>query len=613
MSRTLERTLSQHFGFSSFRPHQKEIVAAFLGGRDLFAALPTGGGKSLCYQLPALVRTGLTVVVSPLIALMKDQVDGARENGIAAVLLNSSLSEEDARAAWRQLYRGEARLLYVSPERLAREEFLQRLKELQVSAFAIDEAHCISEWGHEFRRDYRTLHRLRAEFPQVPIAAFTATATEEVQQDVVTQLQLREPLLVRGNFDRPELFYRVERKKKGIDQILEFVQRHPGEAGIVYRATRKATEETAGKLAAAGIAATAYHAGLPDARRAAAQDAFVRDQLQVVVATIAFGMGIDKSNVRWVVHGDLPRSIEGYYQESGRAGRDGDPAEVLLLWGPQDIMTQRFFIERIEDGELRSIAEAQLQQVLRYAEGAVCRRVVLLQHFQQKVDTRGGSGGGDGFDDSRKGCGGCDVCTGEVTLQDATVEARKILSAAVRTGQRFGGHHLVDIVTGTETDRVLELGHHRLPTFGVGMDWPRARWLALIRALEAAGHLQRATAVGGRHGGYSLTATGKAVLAGDVAVRLPVEGPDKPASSRRTVVETTEATALFQRLRELRKELARERGVPPYLVFSDRTLRDIAATRPMDRASLLECHGVGQAKLARYGEAFLKVLVSFPE
>jgi ATP-dependent DNA helicase RecQ len=606
----LDAVLKQRFGFSAFRPHQREIVQATLSGRDVFAALPTGGGKSLCYQLPALLRPGLTVVVSPLISLMKDQVDGARENGLPAAYLNSSLTAEEARETWRRLAAGDVRLLYASPERLAIPDFRTSIRRMGLSLVAVDEAHCISEWGHEFRPEYRTLGLLREEFPEVPIAAFTATATRQVQSDVIRLLALEDPFVVRASFNRPEIFYRVARKGDLEEQIWRFVAGHPGEPGIVYRGTRKATEATADYLAARGVAAVAYHAGLDDETRRLRQEAFVRDEVSVVVATIAFGMGIDKSNVRWVVHGDLPRSLEGYYQETGRAARDGEPADTVLYYGPGDIAAIRWHIQRTESRQERDRAELALREVLRYADSGVCRRRQLLAHFDEEF-------AGD--------CGRCDVCAGEVRMEDATEAARMVLSAAVRTGERFGAHHLADVVTGEPTDKVMERGHHQLPTFGVGRERPRPYWLSLVQDLAGAGYLRRGEA---RTAGFRLTDEGRLLLRGKGSFLVPERSEAPPRGSRRksgsgaaareagggdAVGESAapppaDQEALFQALKQLRKRIALRRSVPPYVVFSDKTLRIMASTRPTDRAALLRCHGVGDQKLAAYGEEFIAVI-----
>jgi ATP-dependent DNA helicase RecQ len=597
MADDLELALKTHFGFPSFRPNQRVIVEATLAGRDVFAALPTGGGKSLCYQLPALVRPGLTVVVSPLIALMKDQVDAAREDGIAAAVLNSALSQDEARATWRDLAAGRVKLLYVSPERLSVPEFRASLGRFGLALVAVDEAHCISEWGHEFRPDYRALHLVRRDYPDVPIAAFTATATLQVQADVARLLGLRDPLLVRASFDRPEIFYRVApRDGSGDGQILDFVRAHPDQPGIVYRGTRKAVEATAEYLDSRGVSAVAYHAGLDDESRHRGQEAFVKDEVTIVVATIAFGMGIDKSNVRWVVHGDLPRSLESYYQETGRAARDGDPADTLLLHAPGDAAAIRWHIGKLETEGERERAEARLARMLGYAATAECRRRLLLAHFDEAHPG---------------GCGRCDVCAGEVAYEDATVDAQKVLSAAVRTGERFGAHHLADVVVGRATDAVMERGHDSLPTFGVGRDRDRDWWLDLIRDMTSSDLLLRGE---GRMAGLRLSQRGRMVLRGREQFRVVrAAGSGGPAPEERPALDHPAEQALLAALKALRKRLASARGLPPYIIFSDRALREMARSRPRDAAGFLACHGVGQRKLAEYGRLFMDAIREFEE
>jgi ATP-dependent DNA helicase RecQ len=600
-ARDLARALKQHFGFSGFRPHQREIIEAILQGRDVFAALPTGGGKSLCYQLPAVMRDGLTLVVSPLISLMKDQVDAAREGGIPAVLLNSTLTSDEAKETWRALGAGGVRLLYASPERLSIPAFRAALSRFGLGLIAVDEAHCISEWGHEFRPDYRTLGLLRTEFPGVPISAFTATATPPVQADIVRLLGLKEPFLVRASFDRPEIFYRVRgREGDGDEQVLQFIRRHEGQPGIVYRGTRKSVERTAAYLAARKIDAAPYHAGLEDARRRSSQEAFVRDEVTVVVATIAFGMGIDKPNVRWVVHADLPRSVEGYYQETGRAARDGEPADALLLYGPGDIAATRWHIERMENPDERERAEIRLREILRYAETSTCRRTQLLAHFAEQHPGN---------------CARCDVCAGEVEREDLTDAAQKVLSAAVRTGERFGAHHLVDILTATSTDKVRERGHDELPTWGIGRGHDRNWWLGLVRELDAAAFLVRGD---GRTAGYSLTGKGRLLLQGKqtfLGTRSSREISDaRPALTEQPAEPALDGPAqdgLFQSLKAVRRRLAEGRRLPPYVIFSDKTLRAMARNRPTDSAGLLRCPGVGEAKLDAYGKIFLEAIREF--
>lgn len=599
--------LKHYFGHADFRPNQREIIEAILDRRDVFAALPTGGGKSLCYQLPAMLTDGLTVVVSPLIALMKDQVDGAERLGIPATFLNSSLALEEARERWRTISAGKMRLLYVSPERIANDQFRAALARFGLSFIAVDEAHCISEWGHEFRPDYRALRMLRKQFPTVPIAAFTATATRQVQKDVVSLLGLSKPLVVRASFNRPEIFYRTIEKTDIQDQILDFVGHHAGNAGIVYRATRKDTELTAGVLSAHGIRALPYHAGLSDDRRKETQEKFLHNDIQVVVATIAFGMGIDKPDVRWVVHGDLPRSIEGYYQETGRGARDGQPADTALFYGRQDIAKIRWHIGNIESARERENAERRLHEILHFVQSNVCRRRLLLAHFDEEFTGN---------------CGACDVCAGEVAMEDLTEPARMILSAAVRTGERFGAHHLADIVAGNTTDKVLERGHNSLPTFGVGADRDRGYWLSLARDLSESGYLVRGD---GELAGFRLSQQGRLLLKGKLTYlgrrrTAATAGPKTGSHARRRkkgALASEEPTfddaaeALYRCLKEMRKSEAAGRGVPPYVIFSDRSLRDIATRRPAGEEQLLACYGVGPQKSARYGGMVLRIVYAF--
>lgn len=611
MAPTLKRALRKTFGFSSFRAHQEEIVTAILNGHDLFAALPTGGGKSLCYQLPSMLLPSLTVVVSPLIALMEDQVAAARQMGIPAAFLNSSLDGEAAREVYRSISGGTIRLLYVSPERVALDRFRESLREWGVSLFAIDEAHCISEWGHEFRPEYRNLTVLREEFPEVPIAAFTATATPRVQDDVVAALRLSKPLTVRGNFDRREIFYRVRKKERVLRQIVEFVDEHRGQPGIVYRATRKAVDETVVALEDAGYSVRGYHAGLSDGERRDNQRAFVTDDVQVVVATIAFGMGIDKSNVRWVVHGDLPRSVEAYYQETGRAGRDGDDADTCLFYSRGDIAKIRYHIDRMEVAAEREQAERNLREIVRFAEAGVCRRTHLLRHFGQEH-------GGE--------CGRCDVCVGEVRTVDLSVAAQKAMSAILRTGERFGGHYVAQIVVGETDERVRRFGHHRLPTFGVGKEHSRRWWVDLIAELEAAGYLRRRD---GERSGLIVTESGRDVLFGRASFHSTERREDGAPRRRRgddagtdrygsedagaasSAVWREDQERLFQCLRTMRRALAGAAGVPPYVVFSDKTLKTIVRNRPETIAALLRVHGIGERKAEQYGEAVIKTVREF--
>ncbi len=583
------------FGFDSFRPNQEDIIRAVLEKRDVFAVMPTGGGKSICYQLPAILMQGSAVVISPLISLMKDQVDAAKGNGIAAEYINSSLDADQMSDVIRRLKGNKIKLLYIAPERFAMPQFVAMLRDLPLSLFAIDEAHCISEWGHDFRPDYLSLSGIPAKFPGIPVTAFTATATEKVQQDIIRKIGLKDPHCVRASFNRPNLFYQVSPKTEISQQLLEFLKGHEGESGIIYRTTRDSVAGTAEFLSTHGIKALPYHAGLSTDIRDRNQEAFNRDEVFVIVATIAFGMGIDKPNVRWVVHADLPRSVEGYYQETGRAARDGENADALLLYGPGDIASIRWHIGKMEDSGERERAEERLREILRYAESSVCRRTQLLAHFAEQYPGN---------------CTRCDVCAGEVVREDLTESARKVLSAAVRTGERFGAHHLVDILTGNPTDKIMERGHDALPTYGVGREHDRDWWLALVRELDAAGCLVRGE---GRTAGYGLSGKGRLLLRGKetfLGTRSSVERSPQERTEP-ALLDGPAQEDLFQSLRHVRKRLAETRRLPPYVIFSDKTLRAMARNRPTDSTGLLRCPGVGDAKLAAYGTLFLDAIREF--
>jgi ATP-dependent DNA helicase RecQ len=595
----LLRTL---FGFPGFRPNQEEIVRAILDRRDAFAVMPTGGGKSLCYQLPAHMLAGTCVVISPLISLMKDQVDAACATGLRAACLNSSLAPGERASVWRRVQQGEVDLLYISPERFALPGFSEDLKSVPLSFFAIDEAHCISEWGHDFRPDYLGLAEIIRRFPDLPVAAFTATATLRVQTDIIARLGLREPHVVRASFNRPNLYYRIVPKVRPEAQILEFVRARPRESGIVYRTTRRSVEETAAVLAARGISALPYHAGLDDAIRARNQEAFDRDEVRVIVATIAFGMGIDKSDVRFVVHGDLPKSVENYYQETGRAGRDGEPAHCLLLYGRGDYGKVLRFVEKIEDEEERRQALRRVSAMGKYAEVYACRRRMLLGYFGETYEV----------DD----CHACDVCAGEVERVDVTREAQILLSAIVRTGERFGAGHVVDVVTGADTERVRRLGHDQLKTYGAGSDREKRFWRMLADNLLAQGLIIQ---TGEEYPVLAVTSEGREVLRGRATV-FGMRVKEKPPArlrrgAARAAGDAREAgpddLELFERLRDLRSRLAREQGVPPYVIFSDRTLRGMVELLPASEDEMAGVTGVGSYKLARYGEAFLEAIREF--
>jgi ATP-dependent DNA helicase RecQ len=591
----IQDTLRVVFGFTSFRPNQETIITNILDKKDVFAVMPTGGGKSLCYQLPALMMEGTAIVISPLIALMKDQVDAARENGIAALFMNSSLDQKEIAEIYRKLRDRQVKLLYIAPERFAMPQFLDTLKNIPLSLFAIDEAHCISEWGHDFRPDYLSLSAIPTLFPQVPIAAFTATATHKVQQDIIRKIGLRTPHSVRASFNRPNLFYQVLPKSKIEQQLLEFLKDHEGESGIIYRTTRDAVTSTARFLASHGFKALPYHAGLSAEEREKNQEAFNKDEAPVIVATIAFGMGIDKSNVRFVVHADLPRHIEAYYQETGRAGRDGEPAHCLLYFSRGDIPKIRYFIDKMEDEAERAIAMEKLNQTVRFASHNVCRRKQLLSFFGEVY--------------SESNCTACDICIGSAKQVDISTDARIVMSAVARTNERFGIVHITDIVIGADTKRIKELGHHELKTFGAGRDKDKNHWRFIVNELLAQELIRQD---GDRYPVLKLTPKGAAVLTGKEEV-FGLKREEIKAKERRRKAgdEGSFDETLFERLRLVRKKIAEAGRVPPYVVFSDKTLHEMCRHFPKTVSEMRRISGVGDVKLERYGEAFLAEIRSY--
>jgi ATP-dependent DNA helicase RecQ len=592
----LAHTSRTVFGIHEFRPHQLEIIEHVVAGGDAFVLMPTGGGKSLCFQLPALHRTGTAIVVSPLISLMKDQVDALKANGVAAAFLNSSLSTEDASDTLRELRAGRLDLLYVAPERLMLSGFLVMLRTLSIALFAIDEAHCVSQWGHDFRPEYVKLGELRGLFPDVPLVALTATADDQTREDVRQRLHLTGAPVFTAGFDRPNIRYTVEDKRSAPQQLERFIAQHPTDSGIVYCLSRKRVEQVAAALVKKGVKAAAYHAGLPAARREKVQDAFARDDVHVVVATVAFGMGIDKPDVRFVVHYDMPKNIEGYYQETGRAGRDGLPAEALLLFGMQDVVTARGLIERGGNPAQVRIEMHKLSAMTAFAEATTCRRRVLLGYFGEIL----------GHD-----CGNCDVCLDPPELYDATVDAQKALSAVYRTGERFGAGHVIDVLVGANTEKVAKWGHDQLSVFGVGADRSRDDWTSIIRQLIHHGYLYQDIA---EYSALKFRAAARRVLRGETELRFARPRVHLKAEKKRKVPRSVALSGsdvdeeLFERLRELRREIAAEQDVPAYVVFSDRTLADMAARRPRSRDEFLELFGVGEAKLRRYGDVFLEAI-----
>jgi ATP-dependent DNA helicase RecQ len=593
----LRGPLKKHFGYSEFRPLQEEIVRDALAGRDVFALMPTGGGKSLCFQLPALLREGLTIVVSPLISLMKDQVDALQASGIAATFLNSALDGDEARTRLRGLHRGEHRLLYVAPERLMLESFLEKIKQWNVTQIAIDEAHCISEWGHDFRPEYRELSKLRLHFPEVPMMALTATATGRVGQDILAQLKLREPRCYVASFNRPNLTYRVVPKSTPYEQVRTFIRSRPGASGIVYCASRKTADRLAANLTADGIKAKPYHAGLEAGQRAENQDLFRRDDVQVVTATIAFGMGVNKPNVRFVVHHDLPKNIESYYQETGRAGRDGLASECVLLFNAGDVVKQRRFIEEKSQTE-QAIAHEQLRTMVGYAETRECRRATLLRYFGEKFP--------------HASCDGCDNCLNPQETFDGTVHAQKFLSCVHRIyakqGFGFGLNHIVEVLTGGETEAIRQRGHDQLSTFGIGRDMNRKSWQAIGRELLRLGFLSAAP---GKFATLQLSESGRTALRQRTPITLtkPVEIVAKRPRSRAGEIACDEI--LFEKLRMLRRELADKRSVPAYVVFSDVALREMARVCPTTPAEFKRIPGVGEQKLKDFAEPFTAAIADY--
>lgn len=595
--------LKRYFGHDQFRPLQEEIISESLAGNDVFALLPTGGGKSLCYQLPAMLGEGLTVVISPLIALMKDQVDGLKANGIAATYLNSSLNKTESRKRYAKLFAGEYAILYVAPERLMLSGFLDDLKEWKVTRFAVDEAHCISEWGHDFRPEYRQLSNLRRLFPNLPFMALTATATDRVRSDILTQLSLKNPKCFVASFNRPNLAYRIENKQAVFQQILRFIQSKPFESGIIYCFSRKATESLAERLSQNGIEALAYHAGMTPLKRAENQDAFIRDEVKVICATVAFGMGIDKPNVRYVIHQDMPKNIEGYYQETGRAGRDGLPADCILYFSAGDVAKQLQFIADKSNRQERDVAKQQLRQMVHYSESSDCRRRVLLGYFSENW--------------TQPNCGNCDNCQTPKETFDGTLPAQKFMSCIFRvrqaSGFSVGINHIVDILLGSRNEKVIKWGHDRLSTYDIGSEFRRPEWQTIGRELIRKEYISQNAE---KHSVLELTLKGKKTLRDRESVVLtrpsvPKERTQRIRPPATGGIECNEE--LFAILRTLRKELASEQGVPPYIIFSDVTLREMARDYPTDEDQLSDISGVGMKKLEQFGDTFIDAIDEYLE
>lgn len=597
--------LNEVFGYAEFRPQQEEVVRHVVDGGSGLVVFPTGRGKSLCYQIPALCRPGVGVVVTPLVALMRDQVEALGQLGVAAAGLNSAVPADEAARIRRAAADGQLDLLYVTPERLLTPEFLAYLGRVPLALFAIDEAHCVSQWGPDFRPDYAGLGALRRAFPEIPVLALTATADARTRADIGASLGIDDGRLFLASFDRPNIRYAITEREEPRRQLWEFLKRHEGESGIVYCLSRKSVEATAEWLKGKGLNAVPYHAGLPTETRARHQDIFSADEPVCLVATVAFGMGIDKPDVRYVVHLDLPTSIEAYYQETGRAGRDGLPSETLMLYGMADVVQRRRMIaEGAAVEEVKRIQRAKLDALVGLAEGCTCRRQAVLRYFGEEHPGQ---------------CGNCDACLEPIATYDGTVPMQKLLSAVYRTGERFGGGHLVDVLRGERTDKVVRLGHDRIPTFGVGADIAAKDWSAILRQALALGLVE---VDHDDFGAVKLTAAARAVLKGETAVTLRRARPkpekargrgrDRAASPNVAVADLSAADRdLYERLRRWRAETARAQGVPPYVVFWDTTLHALATAKPAGDDDLAVIPGLGAAKRRRYGADVLTVVAAW--
>ena len=588
-----ESILKKYFGHSSFRPLQEDIIDSILAKRDVVLILPTGGGKSLCYQFPTLIMDGITVVVSPLLALMHDQVAALRANGISAAMISSMQSLDEIKEIESSLYKNEIKLLYIAPERFANSYFLQLLQNLNINFFVIDEAHCVSEWGHEFREDYRKLSLLKENFPNTPVAAFTATATKAVEHDITAALRLENPNIVRGKLFRENLTIKVQHRiKDGKAQLLEFLKSFSGESGIVYTLSRKSTESIAAFLESKGLKAKPYHAGLPSNLKNRTYAEFIEDKIDIVVATIAFGMGIDKSNIRFVAHLSMPKTVENFYQEIGRAGRDGLEAQTLLLYSAADIVQQKSFIEDLPDSPYKKHAFEKLDSMVKFANTQTCRHKYIANYF----------------DDDIEPCKNrCDNCIDpERNSIDITTNAQKILSAIYRSGQSFGLHYVVDILRESKEQRILQNRHNELSVYGIGKDLSKSQWLTIgDRLLEL-----NAVSIG-EFKVYHLTNFGIEILKGQHKVTINEErlSLKKQSKKLKSTIDTSDYNVdIFEKLRELRLEIAQRDGVPPYIVFSDKTLKELSVRKPTSKEEMLDTHGIGEVKFERYGEAFLELL-----
>jgi ATP-dependent DNA helicase RecQ len=594
---SLESALKHYFGYDTFRPGQKIIIEEAINDQDLLVIMPTGGGKSLCFQLPALLKSGLTIVVSPLIALMQDQVDSLQDNGIGATFLNSTLDYNTERSRQQAILQGKIKLLYVAPERLLNERFnpflQQIIHQIGITAIAIDEAHCVSEWGHDFRPEYRQLKQLRQQYPQIPIIALTATATKRVQQDIIQQLKLRQPNIHLASFNRPNISYEVKAKDgNSYYQLLQAIRQQSG-AGIVYCLSRRKVEETALKLKHDGIETLPYHAGLSDKERSSNQTRFLRDDVRVIVATIAFGMGINKPDVRFVFHYDLPRSLESFYQESGRAGRDGEAAKSMLFFSFGDLKKIEYLIDQKSELNEQRIARQQLNQVVDYAEGTTCRRTIVLRYFGERFTGN---------------CGNCDNCLNPKPTEDWTIEAQKFLSCIARCEQKFGMKHIIDILRGSRNKKIEQYGHHLLSTHGIGKDKTLDEWKMLGRSLLHQGLLAES------NDGYRILKLNKRsweVLRKQLSVTIAIKTKTKSSTDRNYNSRKAEAEVLYDKLRILRKQIADLQSIAPYVVFADSTLKLMAQLQPKNNTEFAKISGVNPHKLEQYGEQFLSLIQDF--
>lgn len=592
-----QSALKKYFGYDAFRPMQSDVIATVYAGKDTVVLMPTGGGKSICYQIPAVTMPGLTLVVSPLIALMKDQVEGLRGNGVPAAYINSSLGISEARALEHEAIDGALKLLYVSPEKLVSPGFKPLLRRLHISLIAIDEAHCISAWGHDFRPEYTQLHFLKSQFPNVPVLALTATADKLTRKDIMSQLGLQNPAIFVSSFDRPNIALRVTPGQNRYARILQFLQVHRGQSGIIYCLSRKSCEELAARLCKDGHRAAPYHAELSGSRRNHIQDDFIHDRTPIICATVAFGMGIDKSNVRFVIHYNMPKNLESYYQEIGRAGRDGLPAEALLFFSYSDVSVYRKMFDEAEGNETQmTLKRSKLDRMYQYAEAPVCRRITVLNYF------------GENYEGA---CGNCDVCLHPPNVFDGTIAAQKALSALLRCGEKLGMHMLAEVLRGSGRREILEQGFHLIKTYGAGREYAFQDWLFLIAQMLHRGLMDMAY---DDHNHLKITDAGRAVLSGEKRIQLALTNRVSARTERtRAKQPDFQKDGLFHALSNLRRELSQKKGIPPYLIFSDATLEQMARRRPQTDGDMIAISGVGERKLQLYGDAFMQKIKEFPD